>query len=473
MKKIFAFIRERPRLFILLLSALIRLAYVLVDYPLWWDSHIYISIGKYIYSGGQIGIWESFRPLIHPLILGFFWKLGFNPIWVGKLLDVVYALLIIYLTYLLAERLFNRTTAIISSLILSTTPLLVMFTGLILSDPLATVFGLGGIVLVLDKNEKRQNIFLGGFLLALSFLTRFPQGIWFAAVFIVLFSWKDEVKKKVLALSLLILGFILPLIPYLIFNYNRYGSALEPFRTGSWIVTTSTWAYGQGLTYYFTEFFIRLPIYLFFFIYLYYFMKEKYWEKKEHLLLTLIIVLTLAYFLYVPRKETRYLATLLPLFSLLVSFIILKIYHHLKSSPKSMITPWGLAALAVLAVIISLPAGLHFERGPTFQEELFVILEEYNLNGTILSSDPAFVSFLDYPLVTLDGMEFAPSIYEQQRENYQLLFVNDCDFGCAPGDRACTQRKQKLLQQMAAENKEMFKKEVKGCTYSIYLPRTG
>src|SRR3989338_4913484 len=72
--------KKHPLALILVFSLFIRLMYIALNYPLWWDSHIYISIGKYIFSSGEIGIWESFRPLLHPFLLGIFWKLGFNPI---------------------------------------------------------------------------------------------------------------------------------------------------------------------------------------------------------------------------------------------------------------------------------------------------------------------------------------------------------------------------------------------------------
>ena len=39
-----------------------------------WDESVYMGMGKYIYSNGQIGLWEDIRPIVLPLILGLFWK---------------------------------------------------------------------------------------------------------------------------------------------------------------------------------------------------------------------------------------------------------------------------------------------------------------------------------------------------------------------------------------------------------------
>lgn len=471
MKKVIEYIQHYPLLSIVLGTLVLRLFYVLLNYPLWWDSHVYIGIGKYIYSSGEIGMWESFRPLIHPLILGFFWKLGFNPIFIGKILDIIYSLLVVFLTYTIAVKIFDKTTAVISSLILSFTALLIMFVGLILSDLPAMVLGLLGIFLVVDENKQWWKFLLAGICISLSFLTRFPQGIWFAAVLLMLVVQKEDFTSKIKRGVILTVGFSLPIIPYLIFNYYRYGFALEPFRAGSWIVTTATWVYANSLAYYFTDFFLSLPIFLFFFGYLYYFWKEKLWKKQEHFLLLALCILTIAYFLYVPRKEPRYLATILPFLAMVVAFTIIKIYQQLQSASKPWLKPRALVVICVLLVLIPLPIELHFERAPTFEKEVLQAIEENNITGTILTTDPSLVSYVDLKVVTFDGIEYAPIVYDRNREHYQLIFVNECDFICAADNDACIEIKDNLLQQMAAENKEIFKKDVKGCRYRMFVPK--
>src|SRR3989338_5187944 len=126
--------QEKPFLAIILFSLLLRIIYTFVSYPLWWDSHIYIGIGKYIFSSGEIGVWESFRPLIHSLLLGLAWKLGINPTIFGKVLDIILSTLAVALLYIIAKRLFDKKVAIISALLFSLTPLFIMLTGLILTE---------------------------------------------------------------------------------------------------------------------------------------------------------------------------------------------------------------------------------------------------------------------------------------------------------------------------------------------------
>ena len=56
------------------------------DANLWWDSSVYMNMGKYIYSFGETGLYEASRPLVWPLLLGFFWKMGLDDIFFGKLM---------------------------------------------------------------------------------------------------------------------------------------------------------------------------------------------------------------------------------------------------------------------------------------------------------------------------------------------------------------------------------------------------
>ena len=94
-----AYCTKKPLLLVIGVTVLVRIFYLSLQYPLWWDSQVYVAMGKYIFSHGQLGFWESFRPLVHPLLLGALWKMGLNPILVGKGLDVLFSTIAVYLVY--------------------------------------------------------------------------------------------------------------------------------------------------------------------------------------------------------------------------------------------------------------------------------------------------------------------------------------------------------------------------------------
>ena len=462
---------KRPVVYILLISLIVRLLYLLADHPLWWDSHVYIGMGKYILSVGQFGIWESFRPLVHPTLIGTLWKAGIDPIFGGKCLDLIFSLIAILLLFKISDKIFNRKIAIISSLIFSLTPVFIMHTGLILTEPLALTLGLLGIYISLD-NKKKWSLFFSGISLGLAFLTKFTMGIFFAAILIGLLLKKEQMILKIKGLSLIFLGFALSIIPYMAFNYFRYPNLFEPFISGSWIVTTSIWLYGNGYTYYLRNFFLTNPLYLFFFPYLYYFFKEKEWRNNNKTTFVLISVLTLIYFtFFVPRKETRYLLIAIPFMAIAVSQSLRILHNRLKLAKRPVMWPQSFIVLIVLLLLVPMPANLNFEKAPDFKQEINGIIAENNITGTVLTSDPSFVSFLDHPITTLDGTEFAEIKYNASYGKYELLFINSCDLPCPPGDKGCVKEINDFLNKVELENKVEFSKKNKKCSYKIYLPK--
>jgi len=447
-------------------------------------------MGKYIFSGGNIGVWERFRPLIHPLILGLVWKFNLSPILIGKLLDLLFSLCSVYLVYLLGKEIFNRKIGLISSLLFSLTPLFIMFTGIILTEPLAIFLGLIGLYSLIAK----RRFFLSGFFIGLSFLTKFPQGIFFGAIFLVLLFKKEKLGRKIRNISTISFGFIVPIIPYFVFNYLTYSNMFEPFISGSWIITTATWLYGSGITYYFAHFFLMNPIYLFFFGYVYLFFKEKLYRNPQHcpvsieskekqfkinaqLIIFLISILTIAYFIYVPRKEPRYLVTIIPLLAIMVSYCLVKVYQHLKKVEKPFIRPKAFIIISIILLLVALPEELIFEPSPLFELETLRIIREKGITGPILSSGPQLLSLLDQPIILLNSMEFAPRIYEQSQGKFELLSINDCDLICAPEDTVCLNQKDQFIKQVALENKQIlnrdfiFKKSKQKCRFTLYMPK--
>ena len=88
----------------ILIIALIARLILFFDYhPIWWDSAVYIGMGKYIFSLGNQGLWEPLRPIIWPIILGFFWKIKLDPLFFGRLLNVFLSLGAVYLTYIISK----------------------------------------------------------------------------------------------------------------------------------------------------------------------------------------------------------------------------------------------------------------------------------------------------------------------------------------------------------------------------------
>jgi len=557
-------LEQRPLLSLLLISLLLRLIHFLINRPLWWDSHIYIGMGKYIFSSGELGWWEAFRPLLHPFLLGLSWKIGFDPLIAGKLLDLFFSLLVIYLTYKIGLLIFDQKTAFYGALLLSSTPLFLRFSGLIMSEPLAMALSLAGIYLIflviINPNDgynynsnhnssisKFQSfhffsrttakLFLAGIFLGLSFLAKFPQGAFIMAVilafileavfyinhsrkFLWLF-WKNT-SIKIISLSL---GFFITVLPFFIFNYLKYYDALYPLKTGNWIVGTATWLYGSGWTYYFKEVFLAYPLLLFFFPYLYLFFKDIIPSRKElinhkklnnfeedtveskeelaksnpksieskaksagltsqlsftaQLIIVLTIIITIAYFIYVPRKEARYLVTILPLLSLCSIVLIKRVYEKLISKTTSVLRSNSFLFLCVLLALLPLIVFFSYSESTIPDKEIISELKELNITEIIISSNPFFLSYFDQPIVLLAGIDYASPIYQtilKNKDNYSLIYLSFCDLPCAPEDKSCLQKQKDLINLIVLRNKEIIKgsyqlrNQDSSCEYSLYVP---
>jgi len=505
-KKIYAALRVHPLLAVLVLSAGVRIIHLALNFPLWWDTHVYIGMGKYIFSGGQIGTWEPFRPLVLPLLNGAIWKAGLNQIIAGKVLDLVFSLIAIYLTYLIGSKIFNQKEALLGTLIFSLTPVFVDFTGIILTEPLAMVFGLLGVYLVI-RNKTGLDLLLGGIMLGLSFLTKFPQGIWWAAILgailIKMLLRKEKWGRSILEGTVISLGFIIAAAPYLIFNYYTYPNPLEPFISGSWIVTTATWMYGEGILFYLIHFFFFNPVYLFFLGYLYGFLRSNFKKKgsirdenktiiadstntkKQNGIrsILLICIFTIIYFTWLPRKEPRYLVTILPLMAMLAANAIFCTYYFIKSKPKPIIRPRAfIIIMGIILVLSSLPSIPVNKNISAAEQEIIGLIKMQQTEGPIISSTPFLFSYLDKQIIILGPMNEAAKVYEDNKNKFQFLVLNECDFICSPEDLECLRQREELLKLISSDNKEIYNERLvlfehneklrQECIYRAYVPVT-
>ena len=177
-------------LLIFFIFLIVKLFSLFIVADIWWDSAVYLGMGKYVYSSGNVGLWEDSRPIVWPLILGFFWKIGLDAIFFGKLLVVLFSLGILLLTYLIALDIFNRKIAIISALFLVFSQTFFLFSNILHAEIPSTFFVLLGFYYFLRKRYSLSGLFLG-----IAFMTRFFQIFAFVALASILFYL--FVRKKI------------------------------------------------------------------------------------------------------------------------------------------------------------------------------------------------------------------------------------------------------------------------------------
>lgn len=118
--------------------------------PFYWDEMGgYIKPSHWLAQGSILRIIPGFYPPYmffgHSpgmyLTLAILYKAFGESIWISHLLAAVFSFLGVFFTYLLAMRLFDRTTGIISALFLFFTPVYFAQSGLVLPDILTTAVG--------------------------------------------------------------------------------------------------------------------------------------------------------------------------------------------------------------------------------------------------------------------------------------------------------------------------------------------
>ena len=108
--------KENTLIFIIILLFIFFNIIFLTYYnDVWWDSSVYIGMGKYIFSGGNAGLWESSRPLVLPTILGAGWSLGLDAVYFGRIVSIIFAILVVYMLYLIGANLFSKKIALLAA----------------------------------------------------------------------------------------------------------------------------------------------------------------------------------------------------------------------------------------------------------------------------------------------------------------------------------------------------------------------
>ncbi|MBU1112202.1 MAG: phospholipid carrier-dependent glycosyltransferase [Nanoarchaeota archaeon] len=500
--KLSKFILKEKYLFLTLVLALIlRVIFLAQDYALWWDSYVYIGMGKAIFTLGEIGIWEPFRPLIWPFILGFIWKLGLPVLFIGKVLDVVFSLTAIVFAYLFAKKIGGKLVANIVAFIMAISLLLIMHTGFVLTEPLALSFGMLGLYFFVIRNykEKRDTkingqvknnwfyLILTGILLALAFLTKYPLGILWPSVMLIIllrknkyhfgrykkYFDKEEWKLKLKEWLLISISFIIVITPYLILNYILYKNPFEPFLSGNWIVSTDTWLYGTGIWFYLINFFFVDIVFMLCIIPLGHYIWKRKWKDEPWSLIVIPAVLITAYFSFsVARKELRYLVIALPFFAMMLAFLVDYVYRYFKKFEKPTIRPNALIFVMIIIIILS---QWSFFGNNTFYETYYHeelddeisfmdrIVETISNNGNkeaILSSSPALLERLDLKIYPTGNYWEAKDIYGWNKHHIEFVYLNSCDFRCEEGDTECQDNVDSFFELVRSENSLVLIQEV-------------
>ncbi len=203
-----------------------------------WDGAVYVQMGKYIYSGGQVGLIEPFRPLVWPLILGALWYLKIDPIVGGFVVQNIFALGIVVLTYGIAKRIFDERTAIVAMVLTGLSPVIFYWSNSVLSDIPSVFFSLLAVFFLIS-----QRYFFCAVAAVLAFETRFAHVLTLGLVGVVVL-WETIHEKNLKTFMFWLAGLVAAVSPFVILNGILYHDLLLPFKESRGIyaqISPSLW----------------------------------------------------------------------------------------------------------------------------------------------------------------------------------------------------------------------------------------
>lgn len=417
---------------------------------MWWDSSVYLGMGHYIYSLGEQGIWEHVRPLVFPLMLGFFWKIGLNDIFFGYLLTMAFSLGSVFLSYLICKKMFSKEAGEIAALMLALTPIFFESTFRIMTEIPSVFFALLALYFYIEKKPFASGAFAG-----LAFLTKFPQALVIAIIGITLIrKWKEAGKFA--------LGTLCFILPYLAFNYFMYGNPSVFADANSIIKYSGAWLFSGPVYYYLQGILKQNPLYILSVIGIYACMRE-----RKYVISALAIAF-FAYFSYHVHKEIRFVLFMLPYFAILSAVGIKRMF-------KQQWIFWAILVIAGIAFASQLekevPLNPALGGYTTF-------LNEKSITGEVLTMYPQVNLYSQKAVTPMYYMVFDKTLaqkwidYLNNPNNVQYVLVDNCNMICHPeNDAECKEKAEKLMNLLKEKFNAVYDEKSGSCEYLVFERR--
>lgn len=241
---------DKRKIFLTSLAVILVAGFLLRLFPLrggyhYWDETVYLQHAE-IMTGESPNNYNEFefRPILFPLTLAGVFLIS-HSLLSAHLAVVGLSSLVIILVYILGKELYSRQTAIIAAAIYAVSPLGIVLSHDILVDPILPLFWILTAFSLTRalRTDKRTYFVLTGLMAAFAVLMKFTSLVILPAIaFIVLISYFRDNQTDIDALVtqarsfvieqknwLMVVGFFAGTLPYLLWSYLEFGSALHVF----------------------------------------------------------------------------------------------------------------------------------------------------------------------------------------------------------------------------------------------------
>lgn len=452
----------------LVLYAALKIQLLLLHHDIRWDEAVYLTMGKYLLSAGELGFWESLRPPLWPVLLAVYQAIG-DPVLLGEITNALLGGLGATLLYLTLKEHVNNYLA-------TATALLLLFSNIWFWYSSALLTGIASATLIIAGYyaHSKERPLLAGVLLAAAFLTRFPAGMGFAALFaaMLLDAWPKRntyVKQKTLPLPLVkfVLGFLIPVLGWMTINaftYSQYGTQapIQPLLAGSGnVFFMNVWLHNTSLLYYFTQLLWWLPVSI-----LAVFGITSSYKNTTLSAYAILAALSLGFFTILPNNQWRFALLILP------GVLVLAALGAHKLSKKNRY----FAAIIAAALIINLGAlilhdyNLLSDRGEQpspIEENYYRFIEEHPVNGTIYVSDPIVAWYAPNKAIPIYYEQLKDADALTQQEAAAVFYVPR-SAPCAQHQTNCTRNVEEFTEHLIEEYRLVHNTTLHGYRYFVF-----
>lgn len=339
-------IKKNKLLFLIILFALIIRIIFIFSTPLKiWDETVYANLGydlskdffDYSFNNGWSDFIPSkpgssygwpqagFRAPLLPYLLSLFYFIGLPKLVI--FIVPIMGVLNILVVYLFSKKMFNKSVALYSAILLSLIPIHVIYSSQIMTDAVVTLF----ISLTFlffwkgfEENHKLSKVLFGVFF-ALSLLSRYTT-LWIAPIFLIYFLIRDKslifMKDRHFWYS--VISFFIFLIPLFIYGFFTYGNILGAFLHG--FEASSYWGGIQDLSF-FLEYWkdIFSVVGVIFLLSLLYLLYNGEIRNKQVYLLLIWVCFFFIVASSMPHKEDRFILPIIPPICIIASLFLDKL----------------------------------------------------------------------------------------------------------------------------------------------------
>ena len=451
---------------IIILFICANIAFLNFYNDIWWDSSVYIGMGKYIFSSGKSGLWEESRPLIFPLILGIGWKLGFDTVYFGRTVSVIFAILVVFMTYKIGAKLFSGKAGLLAAFFTAFSYTFLFYSPNILTEIPSMLFLLLALYFFME-----DKFFLMGIASGMAVITRLFQVFALIGLGLVFLIYMCKKPKFISKLFYCAAGFLMLVLPYLILNYYLYNDTLEPFKAQAHLTRTTTWVHYQEFPFYikgllkenfFAVLLLSLPLFF----------------RKDRGFIAVFLMPAIYIFIFsiARNKDMRYALLVMPFLYLLLAYCLIQIHGRIKYKKLASVIFILILAAWTTTTFMSFRdvVWYNYQRS----DGGFLHLQDYlkNAKGNVWITNPLYALYSDQKI---DGLlyfyssENLISFINKNKNNVDIILFNSCDIPCPPAeiDSLCGESRM-ALQNAFYKMKKAYEKEVNKCKYIIYTKAT-